>query len=155
MSQNSPMRFKIVTAVVLAASMLAGCSSSDSRSSKSKSSTSKTNKKTTATKKAKRSVTDELRTAVETYSNAFLTGDATTAYGLLSERCRERLSQAEFTETVNAAKQTYGTALRFESYSGTTTGDRGTATYTYSAKALDQKDEPWTREGGNWHRDNC
>lgn len=45
------------------------------------------------------------------YSDAFLTGDATTAYELLSERCRKRTSLSEFTGIVTAAKQMYGSPL--------------------------------------------
>ncbi|MEU4419700.1 nuclear transport factor 2 family protein [Actinoplanes sp. NPDC024001] len=149
------MRFKIITAVVVAGALLAGCSSSSSSSSsKNKNSTTKSR---TATKKPKptKNTQEELRAAVQAYSDAFLTGDATTAYGLLSDRCRKRLSQAEFTETVTAAKELYGSPLPFQSYSATATGDLARVSYTYSIKAINQEKEPWTREAGRWHQDDC
>ncbi|WP_230860114.1 nuclear transport factor 2 family protein [Actinoplanes aureus] len=155
------MRYKIITAIVLAGALLTGCgSSSDSRSSsKSKSSTkngTSTKKATTKPKaKPKNDAYEELRAAVQAYSDAFLSGDATTAYGLLSDRCRKRTSQEEFTGIVDAAKELYGSPLPFKSYSATISGDLGRVTYTYSIKAINQEKEPWAREAGNWHQDDC
>ncbi|WP_205650612.1 nuclear transport factor 2 family protein [Actinoplanes solisilvae] len=104
---------------------------------------------------AKAEGSTELRQAVQAYSDAFLTGDATTAYGLLSERCRKRTSLSTFTGIVSAAEQMYGSALPFESYSAKESDDLARVTYTYSIKAINQEAEPWTREAGNWHQDDC
>ncbi len=98
---------------------------------------------------------DGLKSAVQAYSDAFLTGDAKTAYDLLSERCRKRRSLTEFTAIVDAAKQMYGSALPFESYAEKVSGDLARVTYTYSVKAINQDAEPWSREGGDWHQDDC
>lgn len=98
---------------------------------------------------------DALRAAVQAYSDAFLTGDAEKAYDLLSERCRKRTSPAEFTAIAGAAGQMYGSALPLETYSAEVSGDLARVTYTYSIKAIDQEAEPWTREGGAWHQDDC
>ncbi|XVV09853.1 hypothetical protein ACQP2X_34070 [Actinoplanes sp. CA-131856] len=97
----------------------------------------------------------ELKVAVQAYSEAFLTGDGVKAYKLLSERCRKRTSQAEFTAIVDAAKQMYGSALPLETYSAKVSGDLARVTYTYMVKAINQESEPWTREAGSWHQDDC
>ncbi|SNY69354.1 hypothetical protein [Paractinoplanes atraurantiacus] len=49
----------------------------------------------------------------------------------------------------------YGSALPMETYSAKVTGDLARVTYTYSVKAINQESEPWTREGGDWHQDDC
>ncbi|WP_328475797.1 hypothetical protein OHA21_20270 [Actinoplanes sp. NBC_00393] len=153
------MRFKTITAVLLTGVLLTGCGSSNS-STRNKS-TSKSNKSVTSTKKpttkakpVKNSQKD-LRKAVEAYSDAYLTGDATTAYGLLSERCRQRITETEFTDLVTAAKQQHGTPLRFKTYSATASGNSAKVSYAYPVKAIEQTKEPWVREAGYWYRDNC
>jgi hypothetical protein len=98
---------------------------------------------------------DELQFAVKAYSDAFLTGDAKTAYALLSERCRKRTSLSEFTGIVATAEQMYGSALPLETYSAKVSNDLARVTYTYSIKAINQEAEPWVREDGNWHQDDC
>lgn len=158
------MRYKIIAAVLLTGALLAGCgdSSSSRSSTKNKSTTSKSNKSGTSTKKpttkAKpvKNSQEDLRNAVQAYSDAYLTGDAPTAYELLSERCRKRMSLTEFTELVTAAKQTYGSALPFQTYSAAAVGgELARVTYTYSVPAINQEKEPWTREAGGWHQDDC
>jgi ABC-type phosphate/phosphonate transport system substrate-binding protein len=159
MSQDVPMRFKTITAVLLTGVLLTGCGSSSS--SKSSSRNKSTNKSVTSTKKpttkAKpvKNTQKDLRKAVEAYSDAYLTGDATTAYAILSERCRNKITEVEFTELVTAAKQLYGTPLRFKTYSATATGDSAKVSYTYPVKAIDQTKEPWVREAGYWRQDDC
>ena len=98
---------------------------------------------------------DELKAAVQAYSDAFLTGDGKTAYGLLSQRCRKRATLDEFTGVVEAAKQTYGSALPMKTFTASVSGDLARVTYTYAIKAIDQDSEPWVREGGRWHEDDC
>jgi hypothetical protein len=101
------------------------------------------------------STTDDLKLAVKAYSDAFLTGDAKTAYDLLSERCRKRMPEAEFTGIVDAAEKMYGSALPLQTYSAKVSGDLARVTYTYSVKAINQESEPWAREDGAWHQDDC
>ena len=98
---------------------------------------------------------DDLKAAVQAYSDAFLTGDSKTAYGLLSKRCRNRTTLNEFSVIVAAAKATYGSALPLETFSASVSGDLARATYTYSIKAINQDTEPWVRENGSWHEDDC
>lgn len=89
------------------------------------------------------------------YSDAYLTGDAKTAYSILSERCRDRLSRSEFAAMVDVAESMYGSALPFESFSAKISGDMARVTYTFSVKAINQTAEPWVKEGSDWHEDDC
>lgn len=98
--------------------------------------------------------TDELRDAVQAYSDAYLTGDMA-AYEMLTERCRDRLSQEQFRTLVAMAKSMYGSALPVRSFDAEVSGDLARVTYTYDVSAINQNAEPWTREGGVWKEDDC
>jgi hypothetical protein len=73
-----------------------------------------------------------LKAAVQAYSDAFLTGDGKTAYGLLSQQCRKRTTLAEFSSMLDTAKQLYGSALPIETFSASISGDPGSPTRTRS-----------------------
>lgn len=96
-----------------------------------------------------------LRGAVQSYSDAFLTGDADTAYAQLTERCRARTDEAQFASIVEQAADLYGSALAFETYEADVNGDQARVTYTYAVAAINQQQEPWAREAGVWHNDDC
>src|SRR4029079_16094615 len=98
---------------------------------------------------------DELRVNVQTYSDAYLTGQPIAAYRLLSKRCKDRMSLSYFTGLVTAAKQQYGSALAFKTYSAEISGDLARVTYTYDVAAINQENEPWVKENGDWHEDDC
>lgn len=99
--------------------------------------------------------TAELRAAVEAYSRAYLSGDAETAYRLLSRRCRERLSRAEMSALTSAAQDLYGGA-DITSYEAKTSGEFARVTYRYEDyPAIDQESEPWVFERGSWRQDDC
>ncbi|WP_207506509.1 nuclear transport factor 2 family protein [Klenkia taihuensis] len=97
----------------------------------------------------------ELRAAVQSYSDAFLTGDADVAYDLLTARCKDRTSAAQFSGIVSAASQLYGAALPITSYSAEVSEDLARVTYTYDVPAINQTSEPWAREDGEWKQDDC
>jgi hypothetical protein len=158
------MRFKIISVCVGASLLVAGCGdttdadlpTATGKSAPAESSSPAVTPSTQASAAAEEAgAKDELRLAVKAYSDAFLTGDATTAYGLLSERCRKRTSLSEFTGIVTAAERMYGSALPLETYSAKVSDDLARVTYTYSIKAINQEAEPWVREGGDWHQDDC
>lgn len=98
--------------------------------------------------------TDELRDAVEAYSDAFLTGDAS-AYEILSPRCRDRFSADQFEVLLDTAKSLYGSALVIRSFSAEVSGALARATYTYDVSVINQSAEPWTREAGESKQDDC
>lgn len=101
--------------------------------------------------------TDEeaLRKAVTSYSNAYLTGDADTAYAQLSARCVNRTTVTEFAELVSAAETAYGSALPLATYSANISGDLARVTYTYADATINQESEPWVKESGKWKQDDC
>lgn len=96
-----------------------------------------------------------LRDAVQAYSDAFLGGDAAKAYGLLSSRCQKRTTAAEFEGIVKQASAMYGSPLKLKTYDAQVSGDLARVTYTYDVPALNQEQEPWARESGAWHQDDC
>jgi hypothetical protein len=98
---------------------------------------------------------DELRAAVQAYSDAFPDGRATAAYDMFTARCKQRITRSQFTGIVQAAKQLYGKALPIKTYSAEVSGNLARVTYTYDVPALDQTKEPWTRENGVWKQDDC
>ncbi len=97
----------------------------------------------------------ELRSAVEAYSDAFLAGDAAAAHALLSTRCRESLSEDQYATVVSTAAGAYGDATLTSFEVDEVSGDEARVTYRYDEPAIDQENEPWLREGGAWHNDDC
>jgi len=98
----------------------------------------------------------ELRAAVQAYSDAFLTGDGRAAYAMLSARCRHRTAKADFLHIVTIARETLGGKPRaFLSYTEQVSGDLARVTYTFDDPTLNQEAEPWVRETGTWHEDDC
>jgi hypothetical protein len=98
---------------------------------------------------------DALRTNVQAYSDAYLTGQPVKAYGLLSHRCQDRTSLSEFTGLVTAAKQQFGSELPFKTYNAMISGPLARVTYTYDVASINQDQEPWVKENGHWHEDDC
>lgn len=99
--------------------------------------------------------TSALRTTVQAYSDAYLTGKGEAAYALLSKRCQERMDRNQFVALVGQAKQMYGSALPIQTFKAEVSGDLARVTYTYSVSAINQDAEPWVRESGHWHEDDC
>lgn len=96
-----------------------------------------------------------LRRAVTAYSAAFLGGDGDAAYRLLSERCKARTSREAMGSMTASAKKTYGEQPIKTLTVDSLAGDLARVTYTYSVPALNQTKEPWVREAGQWHEDDC
>lgn len=92
---------------------------------------------------------------MQAYSDAFLKGEANAAYAMLSKRCRDRVARAEWSDIVEQAKQTYGSALPIKTFDAQVSGDMARVTYTFDLAAINQDAEPWVREGGSWREDDC
>ncbi|UUW89383.1 hypothetical protein [Pimelobacter simplex] len=97
---------------------------------------------------------NDLRNAVQAYSDAFLSGEPTASYDLLSARCRDRHSLSYWTGVITAASDRYGEPLPIKSYAEKVSGDMARVTYTYSVAEINQTDEPWVNENG-WKNDDC
>ncbi|MFC7531889.1 hypothetical protein [Actinoplanes sp. GCM10030250] len=146
------MRNKIITAVLAACSVTAGCSSSPSPVPAAGTSAPAA---PAAVETSAPTAKGQLRAAAQAYSDAFLTGQATAGYTLLSERCRKRTSPERFAAMLTAAQRMYGTALPFVTFAAAVSGDSAQVSYTFSVTAVNQLDEPWVREDGNWRQDGC
>ena len=97
-----------------------------------------------------------LREAVQAYSDAFLTGDSESAYTMLSERCQRRMDKADFARITTIARDIYGGKPQvFVKYAERVSGNFARVTYTFDSPTLSQDEEPWVREFGAWHEDDC
>lgn len=98
----------------------------------------------------------ELEEAYSTYIAAFLTGDAATAYALLSERCRNATPLSEFAGASEAAADLYG-EVEFEINRVEVNAGKGLVDATFAVEALnsDEGGTPWLLEDGDWHSDHC
>jgi hypothetical protein len=97
----------------------------------------------------------KLEQAVRDYSAAYFATDTAKAYGMLSQRCAEEIPAAMYGPMVEATVKQYGVhdikTLTVDQVSG----DLARVTYTYPVPALDQKQQPWAREDGQWRYDAC
>lgn len=150
-----PARVSTATVILVTGLSLAGCGSASHASSGTAGGPSQT-ATGMASSSAPRSADQRaaLRRAVQAYSDAYLTGKPS-AYGMLSARCRVRMGRSHFAGMLAAAKNLYGNALPMKSFSAKISGDMARVTYTYAVSAIDQTAEPWVREGGSWHEDDC
>jgi len=142
---------RLLIALAGIAVVATGCGGSNASSEPPPASTSAPN----AGASAPASGTNDLRSAAQTYSNAYLTGRGAQAFDLLSKRCKASMGKAEFLATVHAAKQEFGIALPFKSFSAEINGMQARVTYTFAVSSINQDHEPWVNEGGSWHEDDC
>lgn len=133
---------------------LTACGSSDDDAATTTPSTVATD---TATSAAEKPADDAaaLQAAVRAYSNAYFKPDADAAYSALSKRCQGKTDKVMFASAVEAGAASYGqqsiTNLTVDQQSG----DLARVTYTYSVPKLNQAQQPWARENGQWHYDAC
>ena len=112
---------------------------------------------TTPTEEVSEAPSEEeaLEEAYRTYVDAFLTGDAATAYPLLSERCREANALSEFATISESAAELYG-PVDYTIENVTVDGDTGKVEASYAVEALNEDGgSTWVLEGGEWHTDRC
>ena len=140
--------------------LAAGCSDSDDDGSDTADAT-PTASETAATETAEAEPTTSPEAALEdayrTYIAAFLSGDGATAYGLLSERCREKTALSEFAAGSEAAAELYG-EVDYEIKSVTVDGNEGRVSAKFPVAALqggDPEGTLWLLEDGEWRSDKC
>ncbi|KRF19653.1 hypothetical protein [Nocardioides sp. Soil796] len=95
-----------------------------------------------------------LRTAVEAYSDAYLTGDDA-SYSMLSQRCQERNDRVVWADLMKRTARIFGEAQPLTSFDAQVSGDMARVTYTYENTDINQTSEPWVREDGQWKEDDC
>ena len=97
--------------------------------------------------------TSEVKIAVRAYSDAFLGGDAKTAWLLRTKRAQSKDTYVAFKMGVAQAKAIYGDA-KMTSLVVTVKGDTALATYKYDLSDINQKNQKWVKQGGKWLVDN-
>jgi hypothetical protein len=99
--------------------------------------------------------TPEIEPAVRAYSDAYLAGDGDTAFALLTSRCQDRTDQEEFQLSAAAGKAQYGAAKMTSFEVVEQSGNLARVTYEYDQSAINQTQEPWALEDGEWRNDDC
>ncbi len=109
---------------------------------------------TTAPTEPEVSEEDLLKAAVADYTEAFFT-DGEKAWNLLSEKCQADRPLLPFEIVVDQAKEQYPNGAEIETITVTVDGDKATATYSLSASELNQTNESWIKEDGQWKYNHC
>lgn len=96
-----------------------------------------------------------LEAAVREYTAAYFANKPDTTYGMLSARCKKRITLAGMAALTERAIGDYGAqdVKRFEI--DDVSGDAAHVSYGVGMPKFDQKQEPWTRESGVWRYDSC
>lgn len=94
--------------------------------------------------------------AVKAYTDAYFAGEASTAHGMLSERCRKEINPLVYGETVRQANKEHGPNHPATDVSAEVSGDLARVSYKIEGlPSLDQAQQPWAREDGAWKYDAC
>lgn len=103
------------------------------------------------------SSTDELRDAVQNYSDANLGGDPDTAWAAISPRCQARIDRSAFDESVVNLSQVVPEPLDFATWRADKSGQTANVWYTFDdpLTALNQPAEAWILVDGSWRWDDC
>ncbi|MEU0370628.1 hypothetical protein ABZ070_10245 [Streptomyces sp. NPDC006283] len=96
-----------------------------------------------------------LEQAVRAYSDAYFAADTKKAHGMMTNRCQATAPIEVYGPVVEAAVKQYGQQEIKTFAVDQLSGDLARVTYTYSVPMLDQKQQPWAREGGAWRFDGC
>jgi major membrane immunogen (membrane-anchored lipoprotein) len=97
----------------------------------------------------------ELEPAVRAYSDAYLSGNADEAHARMTSRCQERTDLDELRGIAAAAKEQYGEAEMTSFEVVEQSGNLARVTYEYDQSAINQTQEPWALEDGEWRNDDC
>ncbi|WP_329392651.1 hypothetical protein OHA45_37035 [Streptomyces lydicus] len=97
----------------------------------------------------------DLEETVRAYTAAYFKPDVTTAYNLISARCKEQITKPGLGLLIDRAHQLSGDRavkrFRINKFSG----DMARVSYGVGLPRYDQHDQPWTRERGHWRYDAC
>ncbi|MFE2866814.1 hypothetical protein [Embleya sp. NPDC059259] len=96
-----------------------------------------------------------LDAAVRKYTVALFSGDGGTGYAILSGRCREKISRAEFDTLSKQAAHDYGPQAIKTLTIDQLAGDLARVSYGIGVPQFERKAQPWAREAGTWRWDAC
>ncbi|GCB51734.1 hypothetical protein [Streptomyces sp. NL15-2K] len=99
--------------------------------------------------------TTGLESAVRSYTDAYFRGDVNTVYGIVSDRCTEKITKPAMQALTDRAVGDYGhqDVKRFKV--DQVSGDMARVSYGVGLPKFDQRQQPWVREGGDWKYDAC
>lgn len=97
-----------------------------------------------------------LKAAVQAYTAAYFEGDADAAYSALSERCQGKVTPEMYKAIVEQAAKDYGPDHPATDVEAQVSGELARVSYKVEGlPKLDQKQQPWTLESGDWKYDAC
>lgn len=99
--------------------------------------------------------TAALETSVRAYTKALFEPDPDTAYDLLSSRCQDEISPADYAMQSESAHHEYGQLTIEDVTVDQLAGDMARVSYSVGVPALEREAQPWTREDGTWRWDAC
>ena len=98
----------------------------------------------------------ELTAAVQAYTAAYFKGDTDKAYGALTDRCQGKVTPEAYGAVVKKFAADYGPDHPATDVQADVSGSLARVTYKVKGlPKLDQKQQPWAREGGAWKYDAC
>lgn len=147
------MRIRTTIATTAALLALTACSSDDGDSSTAESDASAPASKQDT--KPKDDGKAALEDSVRTYTKALFGGDGPTGYRLLSARCKQEMSPAQFQTMADQGHNDYG-SLEIKTISvDQISGDLARVSYGVGVPQFERKAQPWAREDGVWRWDAC
>ncbi|MGH9060072.1 MAG: hypothetical protein ACRDZY_11250 [Acidimicrobiales bacterium] len=96
-----------------------------------------------------------LKAAVEAYSNDYLGGKGSAAFSFLSQRCQQSVGEAQLSALASAARSLYGVVPLSSFTVVSDDGSKAVVSYTYPTAKLNQSNQPWISENGEWKDDGC
>jgi len=97
----------------------------------------------------------DIESAVRAYSDAYLRGNADEVHARMSSRCRERTALDDLRPIVAAAREQYGNAKMTSFEVVQQSEGLARVTYGYDLSTINQTEEPWTLQDGEWRNDDC
>ncbi|MCF4136784.1 hypothetical protein L1856_07810 [Streptomyces sp. Tue 6430] len=99
---------------------------------------------------------DDLEAAAAVYTSAYFAGDAGTAYGMLSARCREETGADAYAALVKRANADHGPDHPATDVRAEVSGKLGRVSYKVQGlPEFDRRAQPWALEDGGWKYDAC
>lgn len=99
---------------------------------------------------------DDLKAAVAVYTASYFSGDADTAYGMLSARCAKKIGKDAYAGVVKQAAADYGDDHPAGDVQAEVSGTKGRATYKVTGlPKFDKQAQSWLLEGDAWKYDAC
>ncbi|MBP5930182.1 hypothetical protein F3K39_19135 [Streptomyces sp. LBUM 1479] len=96
-----------------------------------------------------------LESSVRSYTKALFSGDGATGYKLLSARCKQEMTAAQFQTMSDQGHNDYG-SLEIKTISvDQISGDLARVSYGVGVPQFERKAQPWAREDGVWRWDAC